>query len=113
MNESLDLPVVQILSDRGPVMLANLQGASNPVAILEDTVLDLLAAQCRSARDEALANPGDASVGAVMALCATLSGVLDEYRSVRNKFYGGIGGEQESAAILRDFGQLFKALKPR
>lgn len=94
-------------------MLANVQGAANPVAIIDDAVLDLLAAQCRSAKDEALANPGNANVGAVMALCSTLGSVLDECRAVRNKFFGGLGGEQERAAILREFDQLTKALNRR
>jgi hypothetical protein len=113
VSENPNFPVMQILSARGPVMIANVQGAANPVAIIDDSILDLLAAQCRSAKDEALANPGNANVGAVMALCATLSSVLDEYKGVRNKFYDGIGGEQQKAAMLREFDQLMKAFDRR
>lgn len=113
MNENPEFPVIQILSAPGPVMIANLQGAINPVAIIDDSSLDLLAAQCRRAKDEALANPGDANVGAVMALCDTLNGVLDEYKLVRNKFYDGLGGEQNKTAILRELDLMTKAFEKR
>jgi hypothetical protein len=111
MSENPEFPVLQILGQDGPVMVANVSGALNPVAIIDDTILDKLVVQCRNAKAEALANPGDANVGAVLELCATLSSVLDLYKETRNKYYGGIGDERQKAAILREFQESVKALK--
>jgi hypothetical protein len=111
VNENPEFPVIQVLGQDGPVMVANVSGASNPVAIIDDTILDKLAVQCRNAKAEALANPGDANVGAVLELCATLNTVLEIYKQARNKYYGGIGDERQKAALLREFEQAVKALK--
>lgn len=86
-------PQLQVLGQKGPVMLANVSGANNPVAILDDSILDLLAVQCRKAKAEAMKNDGDANDGAVLELCATLAGILDLYAQILNKYYGAAGPE--------------------
>jgi hypothetical protein len=65
-------------------MVANITGANNPVAIVDDQVLDLLFVQCRNARAEALKTSGSAS--ATLELCTTLDGVLKPYRNMRDEY---------------------------
>ena len=88
-------PLLQVIDQDGSVMLANIAGTDNPVAILEDKVLDLLVAQCRNARAEALKSGGNAS--AALDLCTTLDGVLKSYAKIRNDYLDRIDIERERA----------------
>ncbi len=88
-------PLLQVLGQKGSVMLANITGANNPVAILDDKVLDLLLVQCRSATAEALKTGGGAS--ATLELCATLDGVLKSLTHIRDEYYDRIDIERERA----------------
>ncbi|MBI5430164.1 MAG: hypothetical protein HY938_06870 [Nitrosomonadales bacterium] len=65
-------------------MLANIPGTGDPVAILDNKVIDQLFVQCRNARAEALKNGGDAS--ATIELCTALDGVLKSYRKMRDEY---------------------------
>jgi hypothetical protein len=78
-------PLLQIFDQAGSVMLANITGSSNPIAILDDEVLDLLFVQCRNARAEALKTGGN--VNATLDLCTTLDGVLKSYRKMRDEYH--------------------------
>ena len=78
------LPLLQVLDQDGSVMLANISGTNNPLAILDDKVLDLLSVQSRTARAEALKAGGNAS--ATLELCTTLEGVLKSYRKMRDEY---------------------------
>lgn len=77
-------PLLQVFDQEGSVMLANIAGTNNPVAILDDKVLDLLFVQCRNARGESLKTGGNAS--ATLELCTTLDGVLKSYRKMRDEY---------------------------
>jgi hypothetical protein len=79
-----DSPLLQVRDQSGPVMLANVTGTDNPVAILDDKVLDLLFDQNRDARAEALKTGGNAS--AMLELCTTLDSVLKPYRKMRDEY---------------------------
>lgn len=78
-------PLLQVVDQEGSVMLAKIAGADNPVAILDDKVLDLLFVQCRSARAEALKTGGNASV--TLELFTTLDSVLKPYRKMRDEYH--------------------------
>jgi hypothetical protein len=78
-------PLFQILDQNGPVMLAKITGSPNPVAILDDKVLDQLVAQCRNAKAEAMKSEGNAS--AALTLCTTLEGVLKPYRKMLDEYH--------------------------
>jgi hypothetical protein len=86
-------PLLQVFDQEGPVMLANVAGTNNPVAILDDKVLDLLFVQCRNARAETLKTGGNAS--ATLELCTTLDGVLKSYRKMRDEYHHRIEIELE------------------
>jgi hypothetical protein len=86
-------PLLQVLDQDGSVMLANITGTNNPVAILDDKVLDLLFVQCRNARAEALKTGGN--VSATIELCTTLDGVLKSYRKMRDEYHHRIDIELE------------------
>ncbi len=86
-------PPLQVVDQVGSVMLANIAGSNNPVAILEDKVLDLLFVQCRNARAEALKTGGNTN--AILELCTTLDGVLKPYRKMRDEFHHRIDIELE------------------
>lgn len=79
-----DSPLLQIRDQSGSVMLANVTGTDNTVAILDDKVLDLLFDQNRTARAEALKTGSNAS--ASLELCTTLDGVLKSYRKMRDEY---------------------------
>jgi hypothetical protein len=85
--------LLQVLDQDGSVMLANITGTNNPVAILDDKILDLLFVQCRNARAEALKMGGNASV--TLELYATLDGVLKSYRKMRDEYHHRIEIELE------------------
>lgn len=74
-------------------MLANFTGATNPVAVFDDKFIDLLFAQCRNARAEAVKAGGDAK--STLELCTTLDGVLKAYRRIRDEYYHRIDIELE------------------
>ncbi|HTY02690.1 MAG TPA: hypothetical protein VMC81_03065 [Rhodocyclaceae bacterium] len=98
---------LRLLANDGPVVIGSLAGAANPVAVIDDPVLDHLSALCQRAKAEALANPLEAKNDAVLELCAELARILDLYGSVRARFYGGPGPRRQFAAA---HGQLEKAL---
>jgi len=110
VSEIPEYPSFQVLGKDGAVMIASVSGAANPVAVIDDTLLGALVVQCRRAKEEAMANPGDAEVGAVMELCATLSGFLDQYSKLRNTYYGGAGLEVERDAAIRSLEATVKEL---
>jgi hypothetical protein len=78
-------PLLQVVDQEGSVMLANITGSNNPVAILEDKILDLLFVQCRNTRAEALKTGGNVNV--TLELCTTLDGVLKSYRKMRDEYH--------------------------
>jgi hypothetical protein len=102
-------PLLQVLDQDGSVMLANIPGTNNPVAILDDRVLDLLFAQCRDARAEAL--KADGNVGAAFDLYRTLDGVLKSYMKIRNEYYDRIEIERERAEAELKLQGAINALK--
>lgn len=87
-------PLLEVLGQNGSVMLANITGANNPVAILDDKILDLLSVQCRNAKAEALKTGSDS---ATLELCTTLDGVLKSLTHIRNDYYDRIDIERERA----------------
>ncbi len=90
-------------------MLANITGANNPVAILDDKVLDLLFVQCRNARAEALKTGG--SVSAALELCTTLDSVLKSFTHIRNEYYDRIDIERERAEAEHNLQEATNALQ--
>jgi len=88
-----NLPLLQVRDQNGSVMLANIADTSNPVAILDDKVLDMLFDQSRNARAEALKTGGNAS--ATLELCTTLDGVLKSYRKMRDEYHHRLDIELE------------------
>ena len=78
-------PTLQVFDRNDPVMLASITGTSDLVGTLDDKVLDLLFAQCRNARAEALKAGDNAS--ATLELCTTLEGVLKSYRKMRDEYH--------------------------
>ncbi len=76
-------------------MLAHISGSDATVAILDDSVLDLLFAQCRKAKAEAV-KTGIAE-SAALELCATLDGVLKSYRKIKHDYTDRIEIERERA----------------
>ncbi len=98
--------------DRGEFfVLGNLAGAVNPVAILDNVILDKLVVLCHNAQAEAVSNPPGANTAAVLALCGTLSSLLERYAAVRNKYYDGLDSEQMYAAALRELEDAVEQLK--
>ena len=85
MTTTSNSPLLQVLDQGCSVMLAHITGTNNPVAILDDKVLDLLFVQCRNARAETLKTGGNAS--ATLELCTTLEGVLKSYRKMRDEYH--------------------------
>jgi hypothetical protein len=102
-------PLLQVLGQKGSVMLANITGANNPVAILEDKVLELLSIQCRNARAEALKTQG--GVSAILELCTTLDGVLKPFMHIRNEYYDRIDIERERAEAEHDLQEASNAIQ--
>jgi len=93
LTTTSNLPLLQVHDQNGSVMLANVTGANNPVAILDDKVLDLLFDQSRNARAEALKTGGNAS--AILELCTTLDSVLKSYRKMRDEYHHRLDIELE------------------
>lgn len=93
MTTTSDSPLLQIIGQKGSVMLANITGANDPVAILDDKILDMLFVQCRNAKAEALKAGG--SVGATLELFTTLDGVLKSYRNMRDEYHHRVEIELE------------------
>lgn len=102
-------PLLQVFGQEGSVMLANITGANNPVAILDDKVLDLLFVQCRNARAEALKTGGDAN--ATLELCKTLDGVLKSYRKMRDEYHHRLDIELERDEAEQRLQEAMNALK--
>lgn len=88
-------PQLQILGQKGSVMVANITGLDNPVAILDDKVLDLLTVQCRKAKAEALKSGDSASVA--LELCMTLDSILKACTHIRDEYFDRIDIERERA----------------
>ena len=95
MTPISDSPLLQVLGQKGSVMAANITGSDNPVAILDDKVLDQLSVQCRKAKAEAVKTGESAS--AALELCTTLDGVLKAYAHIRDEYYDRIDIERERA----------------
>ncbi len=111
MSETSDSPHLQLLAQDGPVMCANLSGASNPVIILDDRMMDRLAVQCREAMAQAEAMEGAPASRAALELCATLDGVVKLYEKVRNTYYAGLGPERAYAAAERELADAMRAVE--
>jgi len=109
MTTTSKSPLLQVHGQVGPVMLANITGTNNPVAILEDKVLDLLFVQCRNARAEALKTGGDAS--ATLELCTTLDGLLKSYRKMRDEYHHRLDIELERDEAEQRLQDAMNALK--
>jgi hypothetical protein len=104
-----DSPHLQILGQKDSVTVANIAGKDDPVAILDDKILDLLVVQCRNAKAEA-SNSG-ADVNATLELCTTLGGVLSSYSHFRNEYYDRIEIERERAEAEHDLQEAINALQ--
>jgi hypothetical protein len=102
-------PPLQIIGQDGSVMLASITGNSNPIAILEDKVLDLFFVQSRNARAEALKTGGDAT--ATLELCTTLDGVLKSYRKMRDEYHHRLDIELERDEAEQRLQEAMNALK--
>jgi hypothetical protein len=102
-------PLLQVLDQNGSVMLANITGTHNSVAILDDKVLDLLFVQCRNARAEALKTGGN--VSATLDLCTTLDGVLKSYRKMRDEYLHRLDIELEREEAEQRLQQASNALQ--
>jgi hypothetical protein len=111
MTEKSAEQTIQVLGKEGPVTIANIPGAANPVAIIDDTVLDKLVVQCRRAKEEALVEFRSTNGTATLELCATLAEILQQYATLRNKFHTGVGIEVSRDAALRELDAMAKALK--
>jgi hypothetical protein len=111
MTEKSAEQTIQVLGKEGPVTIANLPGAANPVAIIDDTVLDRLVVQCRRAKEEALVEFRSTNGTATLELCATLAEILQQYATLRNKYHTGIGPERDRDAMLRELEATMKTLK--
>lgn len=85
MTTKSNSPPLQIIDQEGSVMLANFAGTHDPVAILDDTVLNQLFAQSRNAKAEAAKTGSNAS--ASLELCATLDSLLKPYRKMRDEYH--------------------------
>lgn len=109
MTTTTNSPLLQVLGQKGSVMLANVTGANNPVAILDDKVLDLLFVQCRNARAEALNTGG--GVSATLELCTTLDDVLKSFKHIRNEYYDRIDIERERAEAEHNLQEAINALQ--
>jgi hypothetical protein len=103
------LPLLQVIDQDGSVMLANITGTNNPVAILDDKVLDLLSVQCRNARAEAVKTGGN--VNAALDLCTTLDGVLKSYRKMRDEYHHRLDIELERAEAEQRLQEASNALE--
>jgi hypothetical protein len=103
------LPLLQVFDQEGSVMLANITGTNDPVAILDDKIIDLLFGQCRNARAEALKIGGD--VSATLELCTTLDGVLKPYRKIRDEYNDRLDIERERAEAEQRLQDASNALK--
>jgi hypothetical protein len=88
-------PHLQVLGHKGSVMVANIDGSDNPVAMLDNKIIDLLSIQCRNAKAESLKSGGN--VNAALELCATLDGVLKTCAHIRDEYYDRIDIERERA----------------
>jgi hypothetical protein len=102
-------PLLQVFDQDGSVMLANITGTNNPVAILDDKVLDLLFVQCRNARAEALKTGGN--VSATLDLCTALDGVLKSYRKMRDEYHHRVEIELERAEAEQRLQEASNALE--
>jgi hypothetical protein len=109
MTTTSKSPLLQVHGQDGQVMLANITGTNNPVAVLEDKVLDLLFVQCRKARAEALKTGGDASP--TLELCTTLDGVLKSYRKMRDEYHHRLDIELERDEAEQRLQEAMNALK--
>ena len=109
MTTNSNSPLLQVLGQKGSVMVANITGANNPVAIVDDQVLDLLFVQCRNARAEALKTGGDAS--ATLELCTTLDGLLKSYRKMRDEYHHRLDIELERDEAEQRLQDAMNALK--
>jgi len=102
-------PPLQVFGQDGPVMLANITGAINPVAVLDDKVLDLLFVQSRNAKAEAQKTGNNAS--ATLELCTTLDGVLKPYRKMRDEYHHRLDIELERDEAEQRLQDAMNALK--
>lgn len=109
MTTTSKSPLLQVHGQEGQVMLANITGTNNPVAVLEDKALDLLFVQCRNARAEALKTGGGAS--ATLELCTTLDGVLKSYRKMRDEYHHRLDIELERDEAEQRLQDAMNALK--
>lgn len=86
---------IEVLGQKDALMVANITGSDNPVAILGNKVVDQLAALCRKAKAEASISGDGAS--AALELCTTLDGVLKTCVHIRDEYYDRIDIERERA----------------
>ena len=93
MTTNSNQPLLQVSDQADSVMLANLPGTHNTVAILDDKALDRLFSLCRNARAEAQ-KAGD-NAGATLELCTALEDVLKPYRKMRDEYHHRIEVELE------------------
>jgi len=86
---------IQIHEKIEGVQLASIWGGENPVAIVEDKVLDKLYVQCERAKKQALENKDKCEIDSILTLCNTLSEILVMYSNSRNSYYEGVGPDRE------------------
>lgn len=93
MTTSSTSQQLEILGEKDTLVVANVAGLDNPVAILGNKVLDQLAALCRKAKAEAT-KAGDGA-SAALELCTTLDGMLKACAHIRDEYYDRIEIERE------------------
>lgn len=109
MTTNSNPPLLQVFGQDDSVMLAHIAGTNNPVAILDDKILDLLFDQSRNAKAEALKTAGNGS--AALALCTTLDGILKSYRKMRDEYHHRLEIELEREEAEQRLQEAMNAIK--
>ena len=93
------------------LIIGNIKGAKNPVAIIEDEMLDDLIVRLIDAKKEAIEQKTEIKVEKLLLLIEVLSKILRPYTQVRNKLYDGYGQKREFSVLAQEVDELFEELK--
>ena len=101
---------IQIHEETDSVVLASMRGGKNPIAIINDELLDRLLVKLRRAIEELESQEKSINLEATRGLIEDLGKILELYEKTRNKIYGGFGPEREYDSLNNEVKNLMNEL---
>ena len=92
-----DTKTFTILAEDGDVLIGELDGCPNPVAVLNDRAMSELVLRLRAA-----SSARDGDLGPIADLLGTIARIAHTYAVTRNKYRGGPSESVEAANLIRE-----------